>query len=358
MGGMYPDNREIEIFGEPVNWPGMGADGKFTNGSFSDPMVKASFIPAESINLLIDNISDLIVSMGGKPNNTDTNQLGKAFLNRLENDARAWKQGDESVLAEIKNLIGELANNFTLSLAEAKKQIREEEWPVGSLYIQHMNDASPIERGLPGEWAIWSHRADGYGLVHGALPDFTVFREGDTWAKDSCKLWHIEGGDWRLFVANETLTNLPDPRYIDPVKCAPFQSAIIVERRNLQGWTDADFVVGDVINGGAYDGWTVCEVIVPGGKFPSVEGGLRPTFVSGGVAGDAIRNILGGFGSVSREWTILATEAFFLGTTLPALYGTGHTPTTEVRMDVSLVVPTGPQNSPETMAVRWLRRVA
>ena len=98
-----------------------------------------------------------------------------------------------------------------------------------------------------------------------------------------------------MFTANEALTNLPDPRYIDPVKRAPFQPGTTVGRRRLQGWTDADFEVGKKIKGGAYDGWTVCEVMVPGGKFPGVEGGLRPAFVSGGVAGDVTRSIIGHF---------------------------------------------------------------
>ena len=142
MGGMYPDNREIEIFGEQVSWPGMGADGKFTNGSFSDPMVKPGFIPAESINRIIDNVAGLVASPGGSPDNTDANQLGNAVLRRPEKDARARERGDESVLAETKKLVDK-------SLAELKEQIRDGEWPVGSLYIQHMNDMGPIERGFP-----------------------------------------------------------------------------------------------------------------------------------------------------------------------------------------------------------------
>ena len=75
MAGMYPDNQNIEVFGEQVPWPGVDADGKFTNGSFSDPLVKPSFIPAGTINLILDNLAALITEMGGIPNNTDTNQL-------------------------------------------------------------------------------------------------------------------------------------------------------------------------------------------------------------------------------------------------------------------------------------------
>lgn len=79
MAGMYPDNQELEIFGEKVEWPGVDSQGKFTNGSFSDPMVKPSFIPAQTINLLLDNLSGLITKAGGHPDSVSINQLAQAF---------------------------------------------------------------------------------------------------------------------------------------------------------------------------------------------------------------------------------------------------------------------------------------
>jgi hypothetical protein len=79
MAGMYPDNQSIEIFGESVPWPGVDASGKFTNGSFSDPQVKPSFIPAETINLILDNLEALITELGGTPNNTSISQLATLF---------------------------------------------------------------------------------------------------------------------------------------------------------------------------------------------------------------------------------------------------------------------------------------
>jgi hypothetical protein len=75
MGGMYPNNQTIEIFGEEVQWPGVDEHGKFTNGSFSDPMVKPSFIPAETINLILDNMTELIKKCNEAPNSTTTQQL-------------------------------------------------------------------------------------------------------------------------------------------------------------------------------------------------------------------------------------------------------------------------------------------
>ena len=79
--GMYPDNEELTIFGEKVQWPGVGASGKFTNGSFTDPLERPSFIPAGTINLILDNLSTLITKLGGAPNNTAIDQLAGCFTN-------------------------------------------------------------------------------------------------------------------------------------------------------------------------------------------------------------------------------------------------------------------------------------
>jgi hypothetical protein len=74
---MYPDNQDIEIFGERVSWPGVDADGKFTNGSFSDPMVKLSFIPADTVNLILDNMESVIRKCGGTPNAAGAAQIAE-----------------------------------------------------------------------------------------------------------------------------------------------------------------------------------------------------------------------------------------------------------------------------------------
>jgi len=79
MAGMYPDNQELTIFGEKVQWPGVDSFGKFSNGSFIDPLEKPSFIPAETINLILDNLSELIKKFGGTPDNTSIDQLAKLF---------------------------------------------------------------------------------------------------------------------------------------------------------------------------------------------------------------------------------------------------------------------------------------
>ncbi|MDR1836601.1 MAG: hypothetical protein LBQ89_02975, partial [Treponema sp.] len=77
---MYPDDQQLEIFGEQVMYPGLDpVTHKFTDGDFSDPLVKPSHIPAASFNLILDNLANLIEAMGMDPNNTDPEQLKKAM---------------------------------------------------------------------------------------------------------------------------------------------------------------------------------------------------------------------------------------------------------------------------------------
>ncbi len=85
MAGMYPENQEITMGGEPVTYPGLDEDGKFTNGDFNNPLVPPSFIPAETMNLLLDNVGGFISHLGGDPNNHDANQISAAFASFFEN---------------------------------------------------------------------------------------------------------------------------------------------------------------------------------------------------------------------------------------------------------------------------------
>ena len=84
MEGMYTENEEITIFGEKVQWPGVDKSGKFTNGSFSDPHEPPSFIPANTINLILDNLSGLITKLGGKPDNSSVTQLAEVFTSAIK----------------------------------------------------------------------------------------------------------------------------------------------------------------------------------------------------------------------------------------------------------------------------------
>lgn len=91
---MYPDNQELTLNGEKVMWPGVDASGKFTNGNFNDPLVPPSFIPAETINLILDNLAGLVKRSGGTPNNTSLTQLADAidrrFIQIFQNGYIQW----------------------------------------------------------------------------------------------------------------------------------------------------------------------------------------------------------------------------------------------------------------------------
>ena len=83
MPGMYPEDQIVNIFGTEVCWPNMDPEtGKFTNGDFGDPLKKPSFIPAETVNLILDNLQNFIKGLGLNPNNTDPNQLLQALQNK------------------------------------------------------------------------------------------------------------------------------------------------------------------------------------------------------------------------------------------------------------------------------------
>lgn len=80
MAGMYPSERTVEMHGKKVRWPGLDpGTGKFTNGNFNNPQSSPSFLPAETINLILDNMAGIIRSMGNEPDNYSVSQLADMF---------------------------------------------------------------------------------------------------------------------------------------------------------------------------------------------------------------------------------------------------------------------------------------
>lgn len=79
MAGMYPENKEITVFGKTVRFPGVNAEGKFTNGDFKNPDVPPSYLDAETFNLIIDNLNSLISHLGNSADNKNTDQLSRLF---------------------------------------------------------------------------------------------------------------------------------------------------------------------------------------------------------------------------------------------------------------------------------------
>jgi len=113
MPGMYPDDQLLEIFGERVMYPGLDPEThKFTDGDFSDPLKKPSHIPAETFNLILDNLSELIVFLEEVPNNTEPDQLKKAITGALEKklDKKAMGYGTCTTSASTADKVGTLAD--------------------------------------------------------------------------------------------------------------------------------------------------------------------------------------------------------------------------------------------------------
>jgi hypothetical protein len=163
MAGMYPDDRMVEIFGEQIMYFVLDPKAKkFTDGDFSDPLIKPSHIPAETFNLILDNLGNLISAMGLEPNNTDPEQLKKAM---------------------------------------------QRGFPIGSGYLQGINDPDPIGKGLPGHWDIRTGRAEAHRLTLSALPAFTPYVPGSNIAANTYRSWHLPGSGHELWKAKAAITN-------------------------------------------------------------------------------------------------------------------------------------------------------
>jgi hypothetical protein len=168
---MYPNNQAIEIFGEQVQWPGVDPEtGKFTNGSFDNPIVKPSFIPAETLNLILDNLSALISKCGGAPNAVTGSQLADlvtslAVANKIVmRDA----QGRARVAAPLdKADIARLAD-----IQESAKHIT----PDGFGLYQPGRDLMAVlgVSAIPAAMAALRERCNGTGT-----PDFSGLQIGD-----------------------------------------------------------------------------------------------------------------------------------------------------------------------------------
>jgi len=157
MGGMYPNNQDVEIFGEQVSWPGVDASGKFTNGSFSDPMVKPSFIPADTVNLILDNLESLIRACGGVPNATGPDQLRNAMLNRLE-------RGDADTLAAARALSEDIIPPLSVGNSDVGRSL------LDVFRVSNVADAMEEIR----------RRCNNGGEIDGSkIPDFRGMRIGD-----------------------------------------------------------------------------------------------------------------------------------------------------------------------------------
>jgi hypothetical protein len=170
MSGMYPNNQIIEIFGEEVAWPGVDGNGKFTNGSFTDPMVKPSFIPAQTINLILDNLEELIKKCNEAPNSTTVQQLA-ALVSPLV-QAHKIIQRDSQGRAKVAPPVAKDDIARLEEILEAAKRIT----PAGYGLYQEGRDLLAVlgVSTIADAMAALRQRCNGAGV-----PDFSGLQIGD-----------------------------------------------------------------------------------------------------------------------------------------------------------------------------------
>ena len=122
MAGMYPENQEITMGGETVNYPGLDQNGKFTNGDFNNPLVPPSFIPAETINLLLDNMGGFINHLGGEANNHDENQISAAFAAYIQTMMNGIAEARNNQTIALKQFVSRTSKNASLGFPYGKER--------------------------------------------------------------------------------------------------------------------------------------------------------------------------------------------------------------------------------------------
>jgi hypothetical protein len=193
-------------------------------------------------------------------------------------------------------------------------------FPVGGMLFQYPDEQTPVERGLPGTWEIWSSRAIIYGIGTSASTTQS---------------------------------------YVERQACG-------------NPLTASDLAVGDVISSGTYTGQYITEKITPAGSFFGVEGGNRPAFVSGGKQEDRMRNFTGSIWSFAESFDDDGLIRAYGGTTNP-FYRTKAPDPTEIQtatisgnplrradmiyLDPSRIVPTGVDNAGPNISCRVWRRI-
>ena len=243
---------------------------------------------------------------------------------------------------------------------------------VGDFIQQLPSERLPEDKWLDGEWVDWSSRAVIYGISASPPPLYVNYYTlvGTNIAANATPvvMYHVPGGDYQLFRFKAQTTVYTVPNELNPVNWNHIKPSVYDERESCQKLSykntenkivvTEDLQIGDQIISGIHAGKYITEVIVLGGKFLSVEGGFRPSFITGGVAGDMIRNILGGINF--NGGTINSASGAFVKT------GNGNQVQVVgiqngyfyITFDSSQVVPTGPEVSPRTFSVKFWRRVA
>jgi hypothetical protein len=233
---------------------------------------------------------------------------------------------------------------------------------VGKVVIQYPDEPSPVEAGYPGNWEDWSARPVMYGLSTTVLPSYSMYSDlaDSTIASGSrpYALYSEPGGDSRLYRFKSHADAYTVPDEFDPVQWERYSANVTIVERQKAGnaLTDADYAIGTQVASGTYANRYVTEIIVPGGKFWGVEGGNRGTFVLDGVQQDRNRNLISRFSSACYDIYEDQPPFEWDQRRSGGMSGAGGTSGNH-NINLGTTLPTGPDNAPTNLSVRFWRRV-
>jgi hypothetical protein len=304
---------------------------------------------------------------------------------KIFNDA----EGDVQILNGTKTVASALGGFLTLRWNGTEWRIKINNL-IGDFLEQRPSEKSPVEKCLEGTWLNWTSRAVLYGISAAAPPSYVDYYTlaGTAIAANTTPVvcYHNPGDDYQLYKFKAASAAYTAPAELDPVKWDHLAPDVIDTRESCQKLTvrdqntreitaTDDLQIGDQITGGTYAGKYITEVIVPGGKFESFEGGFRPTFISGGSQRSRIMNIEGGLslntssaggGSVSFRGDY--SRGPFIDSGIPLtdtklVASSFAYPSPGAILNYALfsaraAVPTGPDNAPVSLSKRLWRLVS
>jgi hypothetical protein len=332
----------------------IGANGLAATIAIGSVTTGAPSSPASVVNsgTSTDAVFDFSIPQGN-PGTTVPDITGLTEQSAVKNNDLLFNY--DSTAAALKKISAETLFKFMM----------DKQYPVGEVYEQIPGAPSPEDKFPWQTWVPWNDRASMYRLRQAPLPAYTTYTAGVNYVVNAVVMWHLDGDDYGFYQANRAITNAA--AQLDPVMWNQLKTGSVIERKsilNINPWTDPDLVIGQQITGGDYNGYWIEEVIVYGGKFFSVTGGNRPTFITGGVQQGRIVNATGYFGGqhlIPAAGLSAADGLFRRKENLPFWHqgsGSGGSNSLGFDFDLSRGLLTGPDVAPADLSIRIWRRVS
>ena len=249
---------------------------------------------------------------------------------------------------------------------------------VGDLYIQWPNEKTPMELGYDGIWTKWHDRVERYGLSTSRPSGYSTLFYEDRYdsinGNNGATVAAVAAGDYRQIVYKDgdrevmkALVAIAANAPFNPIEWEPLEKNTTASYRPVYKWrrevqpgvwgsaSSSDLAIGASVTVGG-TAYYVTARHNWGGKFLSMGGGNRPTYDSGGIGRDGIRNFPGGVVISDNNYNPLVnlgvsgpfSIAPNIARTTWASSGNASRPS-GFNFDPSLAVPTGPENAGRTM---------